>query len=323
VSAVKRSGIALGAFVALSTLAYARILNGWFLSDDNMIGLVAPDGKHVAWDHVLRVFHTDWGGRGDWAPLRYYRPLVILSQAFDAMLWGVKPFGFHLTNVVLHGVNGYLLYRIARALDANAGAAVCAGAAFVLYPWNAESVAWISGRTDVLCAVGTLGSLTCYLEARRTSGSHRARLLAGAFTLFVLGLMSKEPAIALPLMIVAVDCCSGIHAGARWRSLLRVLPSWAVFGALALGYLAVRAALLGNIWGGNAVDFYGSHRQSFAHLRADWGQNFLLLVSPFNRDAAGESVHDYAIACVAGGLAIAGAFCLAVRGRRTRPPQLL
>src|SRR5438046_7897250 len=87
--------------VGLSLVAYARTLDGWFLSDDVMIGLVTPDGKRVAWDHVLRVFHMDWGERGSWASVRYYRPLVVLSQAIDASIWGIRPLGYHLTNVLL------------------------------------------------------------------------------------------------------------------------------------------------------------------------------------------------------------------------------
>src|SRR5262245_20262035 len=117
----------LSGFIVLGVAAYARVLNSWFLSDDMGIGLVVPDGKHVAWDHVLRVFHMDWGARGDWAAMRYYRPLIILSQAIDAIVWGVRPFGFHLTNVVFHGINAFLLYRIALRLKATTSIAIFAG----------------------------------------------------------------------------------------------------------------------------------------------------------------------------------------------------
>lgn len=155
--------LTLLAFVVLGVAAYGRTLDGWFLSDDVMIGNVIPDG-HVSWRYVFATFVSDWGLRGPEVEIRYYRPLVILSQAMDAAMWGVNPVGYHLTNTALHGANGYLVHRLGRALGAPGGAAVMAGAAFVLFPLNVEAVAWISGRTDVLwrSRTGRRSSIRCH-----------------------------------------------------------------------------------------------------------------------------------------------------------------
>jgi protein O-mannosyl-transferase len=97
-----------GLFLLLSVGLYARTLDGWFLSDDGMIGTVIPDGTRVNWDHVRRTFATDWGGGSH---VGYYRPVVVVTQAIDAALWGLDPWGYRLTNMLLHGLSGFLLCR--------------------------------------------------------------------------------------------------------------------------------------------------------------------------------------------------------------------
>jgi len=240
---------ALLAFVALSLVAYWRVLDGWFLSDDCTLSFVVPDGESVAWDHVLRVFASDWVDRGAWAEVRYYRPIVILTQALDATIWGTQPVGYHLTNVVLHGTNGFLLHRLATGIGATGTAAGFAAVVFVLFPWHGESVAWISGRTDVLCTTFQLTTLLLYIAARsaRTARRHGC-LLSASLATFALALGSKEPAIALPALI----CCVDLILPARDRSprqhLIRTAVAWVAFGTAVLAYLWVRQRALGTVW---------------------------------------------------------------------------
>ncbi|HEX3596552.1 MAG TPA: hypothetical protein VHU80_15685, partial [Polyangiaceae bacterium] len=320
---VQHPGVIAVGFVLLAMAAYSRVLDGWFLSDDDMLGQVIPDGRHVAWAHVARVFHMDWGERGDWAPVRYYRPLVIVSQALDATLWGIRPFGYHLTNAVLHGINGFLLYRIARTLGAGSATALFAGAAFVAFPWCPESVAWISGRTDVLAATGTLSGLAFHLEARAATGRRRLRLIAGSLAGYSLGLLSKEAAFPLPLMVVGVDLVSGFERRALRRSVVRILPVWALFGAVAAGYLWLRSTALGNFWGGDQREFYG-HRGSWSErLVENWTQNLRLLFTPYNREAVTGGGRTYAVACLLGGIAVAVGLGLAVLARASRPRLII
>ena len=302
-------------FVLVALVVYARTLDGWFLSDDSMLGMVTPDGHHVAWGHVFRVFHMDWGERGDWAPLRYYRPLVVFSQALDAMIWGINPLGYHLTNVALHGLNGFLLHRIARALGAATATGLFAGALFVVYPWCPESVAWISGRTDVLATTATLSGLLAYLRARVASGRKRRFLLSGSLFFFVLGVLSKEAALPLSLMIVTVDLVSGFDFEAPWRSFLRVLPAWASFGAVSLAYLWWRSVVLGSVIGGDSAEFYRTREDWYSHFGANWGRNLSLLLSPFNREAVGRHAVAYQSLCVLAAVALAVGLGMALRAR--------
>src|SRR5262249_24035423 len=150
--------------------------------------LPALRGGFVGWDDVsLLVSHTGYRGLGPshlaWmasnVTLGHYVPVVWLSFAVDYLLWGLNPVGYHLTNVVLHGVNAGLVFVLARTLIQRAkgltGTALDVGSAaaalaFALHPLRVEAVAWVIGRRDLLCALWTLYTLLAYLRAAHTSG---------------------------------------------------------------------------------------------------------------------------------------------------------
>ena len=83
----------------------------------------------------------------------------------DVELWGLWPGGHHVTSVVLHAVASML--ALARLTGAPARSLVVA-ALFALHPTRVESVAWVSERKDVLCAVfwfATLATYAAYVKA--------------------------------------------------------------------------------------------------------------------------------------------------------------
>src|SRR5205823_6815130 len=92
------------------------------------------------------------------------------SYALDRRLWGDRSFGYHLTNVVLHVVAVLLLYAFLRRTLDDAGlaraelAAFTGAALFAVHPLQSEAVGYISGRSELLCAVWFLATL---LIARR------------------------------------------------------------------------------------------------------------------------------------------------------------
>ena len=125
----------------------------------------------------------------------FFRPAVILSYAADMAIWGPWPPGFRLTNLLLHILCTLLVYRMARSEGLGDAAALAAGALFAAHPAHVESVAWISGRTDLLCAAFMLGAWLHYRRGRT----------AASLCLFGLALLSKEMAITLPLLVFLAD----------------------------------------------------------------------------------------------------------------------
>jgi hypothetical protein len=264
------------AFVALA--AYFTVLPGYFLSDDAMIAALFSDTGQVNWAHVARTFAADW--RCYTGPeVMYFRPLVVVTEAIDAQLWGLSPVGYHLTNVAWHAVVGFALWRVALRLGAAPFAALFAAFLFTVHPLHAESVTWISGRTDLVAAAPTLGSIAAFLAYRQ---SGRGRLLLGSLMLYALALLSKEPAVGTPLMIAALDLGLPRHPPERSRDALTLKPLLA-FGAMTFLYLAWRKRVLGDVFGGVGHNFYkapeGNLTRLWNYLRDDFG----LFLFPFNR----------------------------------------
>jgi len=156
-----------------------------------------------------------------------WHPLTWLSLALDHAFWGVDPFGYHLTNILLHGLNTSLVFLLSISLfikteetydktslsivDSSIPSPQMTMAAvtallFGLHPLHVESVAWVSERKDLLCAFFVLLSIIFYLSYTSTAVAKYRRLL---FTLcllfFIAALMSKPMAITLPVILLLLD----------------------------------------------------------------------------------------------------------------------
>ena len=81
------------------------------------------------------------------------RPIVNFSYALDRAVWGAGPFGFHVTNVLLHMLNVVLLFQLARRFEKGRPLVAFAAAMLLaVHPMMTEAVGYISGRSEVLCA---------------------------------------------------------------------------------------------------------------------------------------------------------------------------
>jgi tetratricopeptide (TPR) repeat protein len=143
-------------------------------------------------------------------------PLTLISFALDYAVWGPDPWGFHLTSVVLHSTNTFLvtvlvirLVRIGRGrgegLDGTALAAgLVTALLFALHPLRVESVVWAAERKDVLYALFYLLSVLAYL--RYTSKTPTSvPFYVASVVLFAMSLMSKPMAVTLPLVLLILD----------------------------------------------------------------------------------------------------------------------
>ena len=133
----------------------------------------------------------------------YYRPLSSLSFGFDHWIWGLRPFGYALTNLLLHAANTLLVFLLLRTQGRLGLTAAWLGAAiFLLSPIMVEVVPVMSRRQDMLALLLGLLALLGYRAAnQRTGGSQILR--AGSVALFGLGLMAKEIAVVFAVLIPA------------------------------------------------------------------------------------------------------------------------
>ncbi len=294
-------GIALAVGLALAALVvFSPGLFAPFLWDDKTLILSNQQVRSLA---AWRMWFThDFAdvvgdGRDAASRLHYYRPLITATYALEFACVGARPFLYHLDNLLAHAVTSVLaLFALRRWCGSWAGASVGA-AFFALHPTKAESVAWIAGRTDLLCTAFILVSLlgTSLRLRDRSLGQRRLGLaLETLGTLLAYG--TKEGAVVLPVLVV-------VEAWAAWgrpaldaaalRRLLRVaLPQLAV----AVVYLGARAR-----WmpvqppsGGVAL---GSHA---LYVLETYGRYLSLTVAPIElssqhallRSVEGRAFHD-------------------------------
>ncbi|MBA4377718.1 MAG: hypothetical protein C0395_03550 [Gemmatimonas sp.] len=130
----------------------------------------------------------------------YHRPVVLLSLRLDDLLGGGAAFAFHLTNVLLHVAASVLTLLLLRAWLRGAAAALAGALVFAVHPAHVESVAFVSGRTDLWVAALGLAAALAWTRWRR--GERRAG--PAAVLLFLLSLFAKESAYLLPAALLAI-----------------------------------------------------------------------------------------------------------------------
>ncbi len=222
--------------------AYWGALENQFVNwDDHEYVYDNPKIRSLSADHLAAMF-TEFRA-GNWHPLTW------LSHAVDHRWYGLNPWGHHLTNVILHALNTCLVFFLFIQLVHCASATVPFSAArlvsgvfaalfFALHPLRVESVAWVSERKDLLCALFFLLALLFYLAHRRTErpADEHWRYFA-ALVCFALALMSKPMAVTLPVVLLLLDVwpLNRLQRGEPFRRVLaEKLPFFLLSGVSAV-----------------------------------------------------------------------------------------
>ena len=214
----------------------------------------------VDWDDVANfVDNPHYRGLGP-AQLRWmatatltghWIPVTWLTLGLDYVLWGMDPFGYHLTNVLLHALGAALFCLLARQLLERAAphlgpGALRAGAAvaalfFALHPLRAESVAWITERRDVLAGVLVFATILAYVRATGARGRVRVLWHVAALAAYALALGAKAIVLTLPAVLLVLDVyplrrlrVSGAHSRGVWLEKIPYALLAAGAGAAAL-----------------------------------------------------------------------------------------
>ena len=166
----------------------------------------------------------------------FYRPVVALSFAADWWLFGIEPFAYGLTNLVLLLTAAAVLGSLAVALGMSRGAALVVAALWSLNSHGINmSLLWISGRTSLLMTLFALLAARAFVAGWG--------LWAAAFGF--LALLSKEEAVLLPFVLLLWGGLTAPGAagarGGRFSLRPALRRAWPIFVALAI-YLVVRAA---------------------------------------------------------------------------------
>ncbi len=141
-----------------------------------------------------------------WACTTYYfcnwHPLTWLSYMLDTSIFGKVPWGYRLTNIVLHVINTALVFLLSRELTGRKGLAWWMAGVFALHPLHIESVVWIASRKDVLSILFGLWAMLMYLRYTRQPTRKRYLAVCG---LLLLSLLAKQTLITFPFLLLLLD----------------------------------------------------------------------------------------------------------------------
>ncbi len=163
-----------------------------------------------------------------------YNPLVFLSFAVEYHFFQLDPRIYHLTNVLIHGINVILVFGTIYALTKQIPPSLLTALFFGIHPLRVESVAWVAERKDVLMAFFFLSALMSYLFYLRAERKRFSWWLT-TFILFLLAVLSKSAAVIFPAALFLFDSyhCRKLNPAV----ILEKIPFFTVsliFGLIAL-----------------------------------------------------------------------------------------
>lgn len=259
----------LAALVLLVAVAYGGSLrNGFVWDDETLIEDNPAVGDLARW---TEYFVDPQSLSADPVLSRMYRPLQTLSFTLDAALWGDWAGGFHLTSLILHVLCCVAMGYAFLPLVGRPASMVAAGV-FAVHPALSEAVLGLASRGNQLYALFGLLTVGWFVRSRRPfDPPHLLALLTLA-----LALLSKEPAIALVVLLPLLDAATRLPRLTGGRAAMAYHSSFLATGAI---YLMGRTWVVGppvvlTHWGGSLWATLQMQAKVFA---LDWG----LLFWPF------------------------------------------
>ncbi len=199
--------------LVLTALSFLPSLQNGFVNRDDVANFLDnPYYRGLGWTHLRWMFSTFY--------LFNYRPLTWVTFGADYLLWGMNPFGYHLTSLLLHALNALVFYFLTLRLlslsvsmpTASAStilrtAAGFSALLFSIHPLRVQAVTWLSARNHLLSSLFFLCTIACYLRAtsEATNASRRLYWFIGATILYGLSLLSQPSGIMLPLILWLLD----------------------------------------------------------------------------------------------------------------------
>ena len=314
----RRDAWSLLAAIGLAIAAYVMSIGYGFVFDDISIITQQPELVVLSnWKEILTA---------TWWPDALYRPVTRISLAIDWTVGGGHPQFMHMVNVAMHAAVTALLFLLVRVPLGTVGAGV-ATALFAVHPVHVEAVANVVGRAEILATLFAVAAALLYhwdgvlAEARDVSW-RRWVASFGTLASLVLGVASKESALAIPGILIMVDWLDGagshkpMATGVRRHAVL-----WFGSVVLSVAWVMLRATVIGDYAGDfpgpglYGQDFWGrmwvmapvvlQYLRLFVfpyHLSADYAPNHLPAVpSPTVLGLLGLAA---LAACIAGALRV-------------------
>lgn len=205
--------------VIITFLTFSGTLSHEFLSWD--------DKALITENYLVRTFSPSifWSYDPE-----LYIPVTLLSFQVNHLLFGLNPFWFHLTNLIIHILNALLVFWLSLLILKKRYLALFVALIFALHPINTETVAWISARKELLSTLFLLSSLITYIKA-----NNRKRLIVLSIVLFALAMMSKVTALVLPLILILYDQTQPKTNNQKLKTYIPFFALTIIFAIVAIG----------------------------------------------------------------------------------------
>lgn len=198
---IKRTAV-ISLLIFTGLLVYLNTLHGEFITlwDDNIYVVNNTVIRDLSLQSIYKIFTTPH--------YTDYYPVQILSYAIDYRIWGLNPYGYHLTALLIHILNSILVYILFQNLIANhtkladgAKEAVAATGAFIFlaHPTNLETVAWVTERKNLLSMTFYILSFFFYSKYKLKMDRFWRDI---SLVAFLLALLSKSSVVILPLVLL-------------------------------------------------------------------------------------------------------------------------
>ena len=247
--------------VLIVFVTYSPAVFNKFIGDDHL--LVEKNVFYSSWKNVPRLFERGYihqlrdffSNNHDYgSDCVSYRPVLSLTYFLYHSIWGNNPYGYHLTNILIHCLNCVLLYLILSFILGSTWESFLAALLFGLHPVQSEAVAVVGYRADILASFFILGSFYCWIKFQ--SGNYlKIKYYRASLMMYFLALFSKESAVLLPLVIFFYDQILSPSG----RSLKHRRSYYAGFIPILIFYLYLyivvfpNSALYFNLFGGSVV----------------------------------------------------------------------
>ena len=244
------AGVTALLLVLLVVIAFFPCLQNDFVNwDDDTNFLENPSYRGLGWAQL----------RWDWTSFHIgvYQPLAWMILGAEYLLFGLEPWGYHLTSLILHALNTVVLFVFTVSLLARCPsgresedhrrlmlAAGLAAALFAVHPLRTEVVAWASCQPYLSCALFCMLAVLAYLQAFRDGPTPGWGWMVATFALFLAALLCKAVAVTLPAVLLILDVYPLRRLGGgpgRWLgpSVRRVWWEKVPFAVLSLVFIGL------------------------------------------------------------------------------------
>src|SRR3989338_6087995 len=243
--------ISISLILLISIAIYSNTLKNGFVYDDEFT--IVNNTLIKNFSNISKLFTKEYFTT---SAEMSYRPVVTSTYFIDYALYGLKPWGYHLTNLILHAINGVILYIFLTLLITHHSSLITLiSLLFITHPVLTEAVNAISFREDLLCFLFFISALILYISLKAQSSKLKATTFSYILSclFYFLALLSKEMAITFPLIIILYEWVYGkkIELSPAFLSLQKGSPQTSpplqkgrvrggsLFNPYIIGYIAI------------------------------------------------------------------------------------